>query len=140
MHDAKSVHADGLLAHMVELALWWERAVDHPTPDTAPRATPRHLRLRRRAVWRLLRLRIKRAYKLDDFASIIPGHGGVFDRVDCQLIMGLATQSYYATFIGPSAILSVNGLLQLAASLSADDRLEIYKALGSSLKAEGLIR
>ena len=54
--------------------------------------------------------------------------------------MGLATQSYYATFIGPSAILSVNGLLQLAASLSADDRLEIYKALGSSPKAEGLIR
>ena len=47
---------------------------------------------------------IKRAYKLDDFASIIPGHGGVFDRVDCQLIMGLATQIYYTTFIGAGAI------------------------------------
>ena len=56
---------------------------------------------------------IKRAYNLDDFASIIPGHGGVYDRVDCQLIMGLATQTYYATFIGPSAILSVSRLLQL---------------------------
>lgn len=43
---------------------------------------------------------IKRAYKIKDFSAIIPGHGGVFDRVDCQLIMGLATQIYYSTFIG----------------------------------------
>lgn len=40
--------------------------------------------------------------QLDDFASLIPGHGGVFDRVDCQLITGLAMGIYYSTFIvGP---------------------------------------
>merc|ERR1719421_682928 len=72
---------------------------------------------------------IKRAYKLDDFASIIPGHGGVFDRVDCQLIMGLATQTYYVTFIGPSAILSAKRLLQLTASLAADEQLTLYVQL-----------
>jgi len=83
---------------------------------------------------------IKRAYQLDDFASIIPGHGGVFDRVDCQLIMGLATHTYYATFIGPSAILSVKRLLQLAASLAADDQLALYNQLGKRLKAQGLVR
>ena len=83
---------------------------------------------------------IKRAYKIDDFASIIPGHGGVFDRVDCQLITGLATQTYYATFIGPSAILSVKRLLQLTASLAADDQLSLYRQLGRSLKAQGLVR
>lgn len=83
---------------------------------------------------------IKRAYKLDDFASIIPGHGGVFDRVDCQLITGLATQTYYATFIGPSAILSVKRVLQLAASLAAADQLQLYKQLGQSLKTQGLLR
>merc|ERR1719421_1953196 len=77
---------------------------------------------------------IKRAYKLDDFASIIPGHGGVFDRVDCQLIMGLATQTYYITFIGPSAILSSGRILALLLSLSLDDQLELYKQLGANLR------
>ena len=81
---------------------------------------------------------VKRAYKLDDFASIIPGHGGVYDRVDCQLIMGLATQTYYATFIGPSAILSVARLLQLAASLPTDDQLALHQDLGVLLKAHGV--
>ena len=47
---------------------------------------------------------IKRAYGLNDFAALIPGHGGVFDRVDCQLIMGLAMQIYHSTFIGTGAI------------------------------------
>ena len=83
---------------------------------------------------------IKRAYKLDDFASLIPGHGGVYDRVDCQLIMGLATQTYYATFIGPTALLSTGRLLQLALSLSKDDKVALYKSLGTALKAEGLVR
>jgi len=83
---------------------------------------------------------IKRAYKLDDFASIIPGHGGVFDRVDCQLIMGLATQTYHATFIGPAAILSVSGLYSLVLALSADDQLELYNKLGANLREHRLIR
>lgn len=83
---------------------------------------------------------IKRAYKLDDFASIIPGHGGVFDRVDCQLIMGLATQTYYATFIGPTALLSTGRLLQLALSLPQTDQVALHKSLGVALKAQGLIR
>mmetsp|Transcript_14441 Transcript_14441/g.39280 ORF Transcript_14441/g.39280 Transcript_14441/m.39280 type:complete len:492 (+) Transcript_14441:2-1477(+) len=42
---------------------------------------------------------IKRAYKIKDFSAIIPGHGGVFDRIDCQLIMGLFTYTYYSTFV-----------------------------------------
>ena len=83
---------------------------------------------------------IKRAYKLDDFASIIPGHGGVFDRVDCQLIMGLATQTYHATFIGPAAILSVTGLYSLALALSTEDQLDLYAKLGASLREQRLIR
>ena len=32
---------------------------------------------------------IKRAYRIKDFDSIIPGHGGLMDRFDCQLIMAL---------------------------------------------------
>lgn len=81
---------------------------------------------------------IKRAYKLDDFASIIPGHGGVFDRVDCQLIMGLATQTYYATFIGPSAILSASSILALAVALPLEDQQALYGDLGANLRANGI--
>jgi phosphatidate cytidylyltransferase len=34
---------------------------------------------------------IKRAYGIKDFDSIIPGHGGVMDRMDCQFLMALCT-------------------------------------------------
>ena len=29
----------------------------------------------------------KRALKIKDFADIIPGHGGITDRMDCQILM-----------------------------------------------------
>ncbi|CBK23298.2 uncharacterized protein [Blastocystis hominis] len=42
---------------------------------------------------------IKRAYGKKDFNSIIPGHGGLMDRFDCQFIMLYFTSMYYNTFI-----------------------------------------
>lgn len=42
---------------------------------------------------------VKRAFKVKDFDSFIPGHGGVTDRMDCQLIMSLFAYVYYSTFI-----------------------------------------
>ncbi|KAH8068292.1 phosphatidate cytidylyltransferase [Aureococcus anophagefferens] len=42
---------------------------------------------------------IKRAYHVKDFDSIIPGHGGVTDRVDCEFIMALFVYVYHKTFI-----------------------------------------
>lgn len=42
---------------------------------------------------------IKRTYNLKDFDSVIPGHGGVMDRMDCQFITALFTTVYYNTFI-----------------------------------------
>ncbi|KAF7722396.1 hypothetical protein EC973_003172 [Apophysomyces ossiformis] len=38
---------------------------------------------------------IKRANKIKDFADCFPGHGGMTDRMDCQLLMGLFTCVYY---------------------------------------------
>lgn len=42
---------------------------------------------------------IKRAYGIKDFDSIIPGHGGVTDRMDCQFITALFVSVYHQTFI-----------------------------------------
>jgi len=81
---------------------------------------------------------IKRAYGLNDFAAIIPGHGGVFDRVDCQLIMGLATQIYHSTFIGTGAI-SLARVMTLAWQLSVEEQLDMYHQFGAHLKQHGHI-
>jgi len=42
---------------------------------------------------------LKRAFKIKDFGDTIPGHGGVTDRFDCQLLMGAFSYLYYTTFI-----------------------------------------
>jgi CDP-diglyceride synthetase len=48
----------------------------------------------------LLMSGIKRAYQIKDFNSLIPGHGGVTDRMDCQLVMIFYTFVHYKTFVG----------------------------------------
>ncbi|RCI01713.1 hypothetical protein CU098_003608 [Rhizopus stolonifer] len=40
---------------------------------------------------------IKRASGLKDFGSFIPGHGGLSDRLDCQLFMAMFVYLYYDT-------------------------------------------
>lgn len=44
---------------------------------------------------------LKRALKVKDFNDVVPGHGGVVDRMDCQLIMGLFAYVYFVSAIAP---------------------------------------
>lgn len=41
----------------------------------------------------------KRALRLKDFGNAIPGHGGLMDRFDCQILMGIFVTVYFNTFI-----------------------------------------
>lgn len=42
---------------------------------------------------------LKRAFKIKDFGDSIPGHGGITDRFDCQILMGMFTYSYFFSFV-----------------------------------------
>uniref|UniRef100_A0A7S3KYI8 Phosphatidate cytidylyltransferase n=1 Tax=Amphora coffeiformis TaxID=265554 RepID=A0A7S3KYI8_9STRA len=64
---------------------------------------------------------IKRAYGIKDFASIIPGHGGVMDRMDCQFIMALYTWVHFNTFVRLSTV-SVPKLVYLFSLLSKEEK------------------
>lgn len=73
---------------------------------------------------------IKRAFKIKDFESFIPGHGGAMDRFDCQLIMSTFTYVYYSTFIGSLHLLyPIAQIKTMLSSLNQDEQKEIYNFL-----------
>jgi phosphatidate cytidylyltransferase len=42
---------------------------------------------------------LKRSMGIKDFSNLIPGHGGILDRIDCQIVMGPFVYLYYITFV-----------------------------------------
>lgn len=73
---------------------------------------------------------IKRAYGLKDFDAFIPGHGGLMDRMDCQLLMITFSSIHYYTFVEPRP-LSVDQMLLLAARMSPEDIIKLHGEIGS---------
>ena len=81
---------------------------------------------------------VKRAFHLKDFAGIIPGHGGITDRMDCQLLMGFFTFVYRLNVVNASAP-DVENLLMYIADLSFREQIELHRALTHMLTSRGFV-
>lgn len=71
---------------------------------------------------------IKRAYGLKDFGKFIPGHGGMMDRMDCQLLMALCTWVHYNTFV-KMATVSVPKMIYMYKLLRESDQEEFLRQI-----------
>ncbi|GMR49907.1 hypothetical protein PMAYCL1PPCAC_20102, partial [Pristionchus mayeri] len=78
----------------------------------------------------------KRAFKIKDFGAIIPGHGGLMDRFDCQLLMGTFVNVYIHTFI---KVPNPSKLLTQILWLSHENQLVIFESLKENLQNAGVL-
>uniref|UniRef100_A0A1B0AQB3 Phosphatidate cytidylyltransferase n=1 Tax=Glossina palpalis gambiensis TaxID=67801 RepID=A0A1B0AQB3_9MUSC len=72
----------------------------------------------------------KRAFKIKDFGDMIPGHGGIMDRFDCQFLMATFVNVYISSFIRTP---SPSKLLTQIYNLKPEQQLQIYSALKENL-------
>jgi len=80
----------------------------------------------------------KRAFKIKDFGDSIPGHGGITDRMDCQIMMSLFIYVYRISFLrttGPT----VTGVLSTIALMTAEQQLQLHQRLTEALTERQLL-
>ncbi|XP_074648566.1 phosphatidate cytidylyltransferase, photoreceptor-specific-like [Tubulanus polymorphus] len=78
----------------------------------------------------------KRAFKIKDFGDTIPGHGGLMDRFDCQLLMATFINVYFSSFIRAP---SPGKLLQNVFMLKPEEQLQFYTMLTEALTKRGVL-
>ncbi|KAM7530833.1 hypothetical protein LguiB_034243 [Lonicera macranthoides] len=79
----------------------------------------------------------KRAFKIKDFGDSIPGHGGMTDRMDCQMVMAVFAYIYHQSFVTPQSV-SVEMILdQILMNLSFEEQKALYKKLAQIIQESG---
>ncbi|XP_057978038.1 phosphatidate cytidylyltransferase 1-like isoform X2 [Malania oleifera] len=71
----------------------------------------------------------KRAFKIKDFGDSIPGHGGITDRMDCQMVMAVFAYIYHQSFIVPQSHPVEMILEQILRNLSFEEQQALYMKL-----------
>ena len=77
----------------------------------------------------------KRALRVKDFGDSIPGHGGLTDRMDCQIIMAVFSYIYIDSIVGLGDVASL--LRDRAELMSGEELVELYRILTSVLRHRG---
>jgi len=75
---------------------------------------------------------MKRSLGIKDFASLIPGHGGMTDRMDCQMLMGGFTFVLLRT-LKPMSTAVMEGLWWKIEQLSQGEQRELFERLSIGL-------
>ncbi|KAL6568700.1 phosphatidate cytidylyltransferase [Orobanche hederae] len=72
----------------------------------------------------------KRAFKIKDFGDSISGHGGITDRMDCQMVMAVFAYIYHQSFVVPQS-LSIEMIMdQILMNLTFEEQRALYMKLG----------
>lgn len=73
---------------------------------------------------------------LQDFGDVIPGHGGIMDRFDCQFLMATFVNVYISSFIQTD---SPQKLLSQVLYLKPEQQLQLFHMLKEALENRNIL-
>lgn len=74
----------------------------------------------------------KRGFKIKDFGDSIPGHGGMTDRMDCQVVMSVFSYIYLTSYVAPAGP-TVGSVLAAAVKLAPLEQLDLFERMANVL-------